>query len=149
VYEPFHQPGWPYLTDSVLEGESDWALTRLALSKRSFAVHDDDPRAHEAREVGKLFTAQEAQRVDAYLAASLQDTDRLDAIATVGALNRVDVDWLIGELRTAWARLDEFRDRIDNSGRLADTGHLSSAVDYVRWSRKPQALSPCPAPSRA
>jgi hypothetical protein len=141
--EPFHQPGRPYLKDSVLEGESDWELTLLALDKRSSATYAADPRADEAQRIGALFTAEEAARVDAYLAASLQDTDRLDAIAAAGALNRVDVNWVIAELRTAWARLDKLRDRVDNSGSLADTGYLSSAVGYVRWSRKPQAVSPC------
>ncbi|WP_042428067.1 hypothetical protein [Streptacidiphilus anmyonensis] len=147
VYEPFHQSDRPYLMDSVLEGESDWALARLALNKRSFARYDPDPRADEAQEIGKLFTADEAKRVDAFLAASLQDTDRLDAIADTWAVTGDDLKWLIAELRQAWQRLDRFRDRIDNSGSLADTGYLSSAVDYIHWSRKPQALSPCPAPA--
>ncbi|WP_042370551.1 hypothetical protein [Streptacidiphilus neutrinimicus] len=148
-YEPFHQPGRPYLTDSVLEDEPDWALARLALSERSFATYKDDPRADEVRRIGEHFTADEARRVDAFLAASIHDTDRLDAIDAAGTLNRVDVDWVIAELRRAWGQLDRLRDCLDDSGSLLANTYAASSVDYVRWSRKLQAFSPCPAPDPA
>ncbi|MER8103854.1 hypothetical protein [Kitasatospora sp. NPDC094016] len=144
AYEPFNQPGRTFRRDSILGDATDWDLTRLALSERSFATYKDDPYADEARRIGDLFTAEEAQRVDDYLVASIQDTDHLDAIATAPELADDDRAWLITELRLAWERLDRLRDAVDNSGSLMNTSYASSSVDYVRWSRKPQAYSPCP-----
>ncbi|MER5973301.1 hypothetical protein ABT112_26845 [Streptomyces sp. NPDC002055] len=46
-----------------------------------------------------------------------------------------DTDWLTQQLRQAWAQLDQLRDRIDNAGRLMDTNHVATAIDYVPGSR--------------
>lgn len=39
------------------------------------------------------------------------------------------------QLATAWMRLDELRDRIDDGGSLMANIHVASAIDYVRGSR--------------
>ncbi|MFJ9846984.1 hypothetical protein ACIRYZ_42450 [Kitasatospora sp. NPDC101155] len=142
VYEPFAQPGRPFRQDSVLDGMTDWELARIALDRRSSAVYHDDPRADEARRIGEEFTAAEAARVDAFLAAGIQDVRRLDAVADAQALTGEDRDWLIDQLRLAWDRLDRLHDCLDRSGSLLTNTYAASSVDYVRWSRKPGAFSP-------
>ncbi|MFE4398715.1 MULTISPECIES: hypothetical protein [Streptomycetaceae] len=144
VYEPFNQPGRPFRQDSILGEATDWDLTRLALSERSFATYKDDPRADEARRIGEQFTAEEAQRVDDYLVASIQDTGHLDAIATAPELTHDDRAWLIAELRLAWERLDRLRDSVDHSGSLMNTSYASSSIDYVRWSAQAAGVLPLP-----
>ncbi|MEU9044572.1 MULTISPECIES: hypothetical protein [unclassified Kitasatospora] len=146
VYEPFVQPGRPFLQDSVLGDMTDWELARIALDRRSSAAYHDDPRAEEARKIGKEFTAAEAQRVDAFLTTTIQDVERLNTIDDAPQPTEDDRAWLVTQLRLAWQRLDRLRDVIDDSGSLMNFGYPASAVDYVRWSRKPQAFSPCPAP---
>ncbi|GAA2815230.1 hypothetical protein GCM10010441_44800 [Kitasatospora paracochleata] len=146
VHEPFARPGRTFLQDSVLEdvldSAADWDLACVALDRRSFAVYHDDPHAEEARRIGAEFTAEEARRVDAFLAAGVQDVHRLDAIAAATDLTGDDRTWLLDQLRLAWQRLDRLRDVIDSSGAVMNARHPARAVDYVRWSRKPQALSP-------
>ncbi|MFJ6384694.1 hypothetical protein ACIQI7_32390 [Kitasatospora sp. NPDC092039] len=142
AYEPFNQPGRTFRKDSILGEATDWELARLALSERSFAAYKDDPRADEARRIGEQFTAEEAQRVDAFLAAGIQDTGHLEAVAAAEEFTGEDRDWLIGQLRLAWDRLDRLHDCLDDSGSLLTNTYAASSVDYVRWSRKPQAFSP-------
>ncbi|MBP0453995.1 hypothetical protein J5Y04_31300 [Kitasatospora sp. RG8] len=142
AYEPFARPDRPYRQDSVLADATDWDLARVALNERSFAVYSDDPQADEAQRIADLLTAEEARRVDRFLAAGLQDTDRMDAVAAATDLTDDDRSWLLEQLRLAWRRLDCLRDAIDDSGSLMTTTYAASSVDYVRWSRKPQALSP-------
>lgn len=141
VYEPFAVRSRVFRLDSVLEGESDWALARLALNERSFAMYHDDHRAEEARRIAKLFTFAEAGRADAFLAAGIQDADRLEALATAETLTDEDRTWLLDQLRLAWSRLDSARDAIDNSGSMMTTTYAASSIDYVRWSRRPEAYT--------
>ncbi|KOV35762.1 hypothetical protein ADK60_08655 [Streptomyces sp. XY431] len=149
VYEPFNQPGRTFRPASVWEADiTDWALARIALDRRSSAAYTADPLAEEARLLGEEFTAEEAHRVDAFLAAGVQDVHRLDAITAASDLAGEDRAWLIDQLRLAWQRLDRLHDSIDTSGSLMNATHAASSVDYVRWSRKPQALSPLNRPGR-
>ncbi|MFF3863666.1 hypothetical protein [Streptomyces sp. NPDC002209] len=117
-------------------GWSDWELARLAVQLRGFAAHADDPVADAARRLEEAFTADELSRADAFLEAGHQDTDRLAAIATRLGKDAVGYEaWLVQQLATAWARLDELRDRIDDGGSLMANTHVASAIDYVRGSR--------------
>ncbi|MGW7444985.1 hypothetical protein [Kitasatospora sp. NPDC054795] len=149
VHEPFARPERTFLQASALPDASDWELARIALDRRGSAAYHDDPRAEEARRVGEELTAEEATRVDAFLAAGVQNVHRLDAIAAAPDLTDNDRPWLIDQLRLAWQRLDAVRDAIDDSGSLMHTTYAASSVDYVRWSRRPQAFSPLNRPRRA
>ncbi|MFE0776770.1 hypothetical protein [Streptomyces sp. NPDC058861] len=125
-----------FRTDSAEPDRDDYDLARLLVWERSLAKYDADPDAELLRRVHKLFTEDEHRRALAYLAASEQDTDRLAAIeAGLGGDTTSDAAWLVGQLRTAWARLDELRDRIDNSGTLIDLHYMAEGIDYVRGSR--------------
>ncbi|WCD91112.1 hypothetical protein KPP03845_200073 (plasmid) [Streptomyces xanthophaeus] len=71
-----------------------------------------------------------------FLEAGRQDTGRLAAIeARLGEDAPGDEAWLVRQLTTAWARLDELRDRIDSGGSLMANTHVASAIDYIRGSR--------------
>ncbi|MFD5433750.1 hypothetical protein ACFWJ4_16565 [Kitasatospora sp. NPDC127067] len=148
VHEPFARPERTFLQDSALPDATDWELARIALDRRSFAAYAADPRADEARRIGEEFTAEEAERVDVFLAAGVQDVHRLDAITAAPDLTGEDRTWLIDQLRLAWDRLDRLHDCLDDSGSLLTNTYAASSVDYVRWSRKPQALSPLNSPRR-
>ncbi|MFJ5787917.1 hypothetical protein [Streptomyces hydrogenans] len=125
-----------FRTDSAEPGRDDYDLARLLVWERGFAKYDADPEADLLRRVHKLFTEDEHRRALDYLAASEQDTDRLAAIeAGLGEDTTSDTAWLAGQLRTAWARLDELRDRIDNSGTLIDLHYMAEGINYVRGSR--------------
>ncbi|WP_329046658.1 hypothetical protein [Streptomyces sp. NBC_01422] len=70
-------------------------------------------------------------------------------------LTQEDARWLLDRLVQADWHLDELRDRIDNAGSLMSTSHVSSAIDYTRWSRGTprgpviaNACSPGPPPAR-
>ncbi len=141
VHAPFAHPERHFLQDSVMDGATDWSLTRYALSVRNFASYHDDPRAEEGRRLADKLTTDEAERVDRFLAAGIQDTDRLDAVTATPALTDDDRTWLLTQLRLAWQRLDRLRDAVDNSGSMMNTTYASSAVDYVRWSRRPEAIT--------
>ncbi|MFC8793348.1 hypothetical protein [Streptomyces cinereoruber] len=125
-----------FRTDSAEPGRTGYDLARLLVWERSLAKYDADPETELERRVHKLFTEDEHRRALDYLAASEQDTDRLAAIeAGLGGDTISDAAWLVGQLRTAWARLDELRDRIDNSGTLIDLHYMAEGIDYVRGSR--------------
>jgi len=142
-FEPFHQPGRTFLATTCWDQpETDWSLAYLAMNERSFAVYGDDPRAEEAAKIATKFTAEEAQRVDAYLATTLRDTERMEAIAAAPEVMPDDAQWLITELRQAWKRLDRLHDAVDNSGSMMTTTYVSSSVDYIRHFREPWAQSP-------
>ncbi|MER6364464.1 hypothetical protein [Kitasatospora sp. NPDC001527] len=101
VYEPFVRPERTFRKDSVLPDATDWELARIALDRRSSAGYAADPLADEARRIGEEFTAAEAARVDAFLAAGVQDVHRLGAIAAAPDLTGGDRTWLIDQLRLA------------------------------------------------
>lgn len=125
-----------FLQDSRAPGRSDWELARLAVHLRGVAAYDDDPPADEARRLGEAFTADELRRADSFLEAGRQDTGRLAAIESrLGEDATGDEAWLVQQLTTAWARLDELRDRIDSGGSLMANTHVASAIDYIRGSR--------------
>ncbi|MDV5143226.1 hypothetical protein R1T08_02595 [Streptomyces sp. SBC-4] len=125
-----------FRTDSADPGRTDYHLARLLVWERSLAKYDADPEAELGRRIHKLFTEDEHRRALAYLAASEQDTHRLTEIeAGLGEDTTSDTAWLAGQLRTAWARLDELRDRIDNSGTMIDLHYMAEGMDYVRHSR--------------
>ncbi|MER7540127.1 hypothetical protein ABTX77_35920 [Streptomyces sp. NPDC097704] len=125
-----------FRTDSVEPGRDDYDLARLLVWERGFAKYNADPEADLLRRVHKLFTEDEHRRALDYLAASEQDTDRLSTIeASLDEDTTSDTAWLVGQLRTAWARLDELRDRIDNSGTLIDLHYMAEGISYVRGSR--------------
>ncbi|WP_033821006.1 hypothetical protein [Kitasatospora sp. MBT63] len=150
VHEPFARTGRTCRQDSIEEGTSDWALARFALSERSFASYANDPAAEEARRLADKLTADEARRIDAFLAAGVQDSGRLDAVAAAPELTGEDRTWLLDQLRLAWQRLDSLHDAIDRSGSMMTTTYAASSVDYVRWSRRPEALTGRrPAPQQA
>ncbi|MFJ7209513.1 hypothetical protein ACIQWR_39030 [Streptomyces sp. NPDC098789] len=125
-----------FLQDSREPGRSDWELARLAVHLRGFAAYADDPQADAARSLGEAFTADELRRADDFLEAGRQDTDHLAAVeARLGEDVIGDKAWLVQQLTTAWARLDELRDRIDTGGSLMANTHIASAIDYIRGSR--------------
>ncbi|MEU8622688.1 hypothetical protein [Streptomyces sp. NPDC048623] len=127
--------------DSAEPGRDDYDLARRLVWERGFAKYAADPEADLLRRVHELFTEAEYHRALAYLAASEQDTDRLAAIeAGLGEDTTSDAAWLAGQLRTAWARLDELRDRIDNSGTLIDLHYMAEGITYVRGSRRQHEL---------
>ncbi|MEW5627220.1 hypothetical protein AB1388_11695 [Streptomyces hydrogenans] len=125
-----------FRTDSAQPRRTDYALARLLVWERSLAKYDADPEADLLCRVHELFTEDEHRRALDYLAASEQDTGRLTTIeAGLGEDTTSDTTWLVGQLRTAWARLDELRDRIDNSGSLIDLHYMAEGINYVRGSR--------------
>lgn len=125
-----------YRQHSAFPDWDDWQLAREAVHLRRMARHSDNPQAEADRRIGEAFTVGEVQRIDAYLAAGIPDTDRLAAIeAQLGDATN-DTKWLAEQLKRAWAQMDELRDRIDDAGSLMDTSYVSSAIGYVRWSRK-------------
>ncbi|MFI8085834.1 hypothetical protein ACIF6L_34220 [Kitasatospora sp. NPDC086009] len=142
VHAPFARPERVFLAESVADGASDWELARFALSERSFAGYHDDPRAEEGRRLADKLTAEEAERVDRFLAAGVHDSQRLDALAAAGpSLTGDDRAWVLDQLRLAWQRLDRLHDAIDHSGSMMATTYAAGSVDYVRWSRKPEAIT--------
>ncbi|MFD7734305.1 hypothetical protein ACFV6F_28500 [Kitasatospora phosalacinea] len=141
VPAPFARPGRTWRQNSIEEDASDWVLARFALSERSFASYDDDPDAGETRRLADKLTADEARRIDAFLAAGVQDRGRLDAVAAAPELTGDDRTWLLGQLRLAWQRLASLHDAIDRSGSMMNTSYAASSVDYVRWSRRPEAIT--------
>lgn len=125
-----------FLQESSKPGWSDWELARLAVHLRGYAKYADDPQADAARRLEGAFTADEVRRADAFLEAGRQDTDRLAAIeARLGKDATSEEAWLVQQLTTAWARLEELRDRIDTGGSLMANDHVASAIDYIRGSR--------------
>ncbi|MFD5513392.1 hypothetical protein ACFWIB_37415 [Streptomyces sp. NPDC127051] len=125
-----------FLQESSNPGRSDWELARLAVHLRGFAAYADDPQADAIRRLGEVFTEDEVRRADAFLEAGHQDADRLAAIAArLGKDAAGDESWLLQQLATAWMRLDELRDRIDDGGSFMANTHVASAIDYVRGSR--------------
>lgn len=130
-----------FRTDSAEPGRDDYDLARLLVWERGFAKYDADPEADLRRRVHELFTEDEHRRALAYLAASEQDTSRLATIeAGLDEDTTSDTAWLVGQLHIAWARLDELRDRIDNSGTLIDLHYMAEGINYVRGSRVQNAL---------
>ncbi|MEE1806912.1 FAD-dependent monooxygenase [Streptomyces sp. BE133] len=65
---------------SVKDGWSDWQLARLAVDIRRMARYGGTLKAEVEPRMTQEFTADEVRRVDAYLAASVPDTNRLTAI---------------------------------------------------------------------
>ncbi|WP_445270394.1 hypothetical protein [Streptomyces sp. DSM 41634] len=125
-----------FLQESSNPGRSDWELARLAVHLRGYAKYADDPQADAVRRLGEVFTEDEVRRADAFLEAGHQDADRLAAIAArLGNDAASDEAWLVQQLATAWMRLDELRDRIDDGGSLMANTHVASAIDYVRGFR--------------
>ncbi|MER7826932.1 hypothetical protein ABTX85_30730 [Streptomyces sp. NPDC096097] len=125
-----------FLKDSSNPGRTDWELARLAVHLRGYAKYADDPEADAAQRLEEAFTQEEVRRADAFLEAGHQDADRLAAIAArLGNDTATDEAWLVQQLATAWMRLDELRDRIDDGGSLMANTHVASAIDYVRGSR--------------
>ncbi|MFC8009242.1 hypothetical protein [Streptomyces cinereoruber] len=130
-----------FRTDSAEPDRDDYDLARLLVWECSLAKYDADPEAELERRVHELFTEDEHRRALGYLAASEQDADRLTAIeAGLGEDTTSDTAWLVGQLSTAWARLDELRDRIDNSGTLIDLHYMAEGINYVRGSRRRHEL---------
>lgn len=141
AYEPFARPGRTWRPDSIDPDASDWNLAHFAISERSFAIYSDDPRAEEARRLADKFTRDEAERVDRFLADGIQDVGRLEAVVAAEELTDDDRTWLQDQLLLAWQRLDSARDAIDHSGSMMTTTYAASSIDYVRWSRRPEALT--------
>lgn len=117
-------------------GWDDWALACEAVMLRGFARYSDDPEADAARRIGEAFTEDEARRADAYLAAGVLDTGRLAAIEATLDSAGDDTKWLVEQLRHAWARHTDLRDRIDDAGSLMDIGCVAKAIGYVPGSRE-------------
>lgn len=116
----------------------DWMLACEAVALRRVARNPfyADPQGEADRRIREAFTADEAARIDAYLAAGKPDIDRLAAIeARLGDASD-DTKWLAEQLKLAWADLDELRDCIDHSGSLMHTSYAASAIRYVRGSRE-------------
>jgi hypothetical protein len=100
------------------------------------ARYSDDPKAEADRRIGEQFTADEARRIDSYLAAGKPDTSRLAAIDARLDDATDDTKWLTQQLNRAWAHLEELRDRIDDAGSLMDSGYVASAIGYVSGTRE-------------
>ncbi|MEU6922586.1 MULTISPECIES: hypothetical protein [unclassified Streptomyces] len=125
---------------SVKDGWSDWQLACLAVDIRGMTRYGGTFKAEVEPRLRKEFTAEELLRADAYLAASVPDTGRLTTIE-----NRLDpaadndTRWLTEQLRIAWERLDELRNRIHGAGGLMDSGYVASAIGYVSNTREGDA----------
>ncbi|MGW6876218.1 hypothetical protein [Streptomyces xanthophaeus] len=125
-----------FLQESSNPGRTDWELARLAVHLRGYAKYSDDPETDAVRRLEEAFTEDEVRRADAFLEAAHQDADRLAEIAArLGKDAASDEAWLVQQLATAWMRLDELRDRIDDGGSLMANTLVASAIDYVRGSR--------------
>ncbi len=109
----------------------DWTLAREAVWLRCGVRYSPNPQVEAAQQIQEAFTADEARRIDAYLAAATPDTGRLAAIEARLDDASDDTKWLVEQLRIAWADLDELRDRIDDSGSLMHTVYAASAIRYV------------------
>lgn len=120
----------------------DWSIWQLAREAhrlrriaRLEARHGDDAKTRAERQIHAAFTADEIQRVDAYLAANTPDVDRLASIESRLAGSTDDTKWLAEQLKQAWAQMDELRDRIDTAGSLMHSDLAASAIDYIPMSR--------------
>lgn len=122
---------------SALPGRSNWQLACAAHELRRSARNSDDPQAEIDRKMNRVFTADEAAQIDAFMEAAQHDTDRLAAIEARLDEATDDTRWLTEQLRRQWALMDELRERIDDAGSTMDTSYVESAVGYVRWSRTP------------
>ncbi|MFD3613270.1 hypothetical protein ACFWXA_35490 [Streptomyces atroolivaceus] len=122
------------------EGWSDWELARLAVDIRGGARYGGILEAEVEPRMREEFTAGEVRRIDAYLAASLPDTDRLAAIKNWAADD--ETRWLVEQLTMAWAWLETLRDRIDDGGSLMSNSHVASAISYVRRTRETTGADP-------
>ncbi|MEU9464441.1 hypothetical protein ACIQCQ_38620 [Streptomyces sp. NPDC088394] len=123
--------------DSIKDGWSDWQLAHLAVDIRRMERYGGTLKAEVEPRLRKEFTADELLRADAYLAVILPDTGRLTEIENrLESAADDDTRWLAEQLRIAWDRLEKPRDRIDDGGSLMDKGHVSSAIGYVRGTRK-------------
>ncbi|MFB7294161.1 hypothetical protein, partial [Actinacidiphila glaucinigra] len=132
--------------DSTKPDWDDWQLAQEMVHLRGLAAYPST-RDHVPGWIREAFTADEARRADAYLAASVHDTTRLTAIQArilIGD-DSGDTRWLADQLARAWAHLDELRDRIDDSVALMHQGYVAEAIGYVKWSRKDGIRSPAPA----
>ncbi|MEV0027265.1 hypothetical protein AB0H45_34755 [Streptomyces atroolivaceus] len=129
-----------YREHTSKEGWSDWALAHLAVDIRSGARYGGILEAEVEPRMREEFTAEEVRRIDAYLAASLPDTDRLAAIENCAADD--DTRWLVEQLTIAWDRLETLRDRIDDGGSLMSNSHVASAIGYVRLTREATDAGP-------
>ncbi|MFB7294096.1 hypothetical protein, partial [Actinacidiphila glaucinigra] len=132
--------------DSTKADWDDWQLAQEMVHLRGLAAFPST-RSNVPGWIGEAFTADEARRADAYLAASVHDTARLTAIQArilIGG-DGGDTRWLADQLARAWAHLDELRDRIDDSVALMHQGYVAEAIGYVKWSRKDGIRSPAPA----
>ncbi|MFJ8469658.1 hypothetical protein [Streptomyces swartbergensis] len=100
------------------------------------ASSSDDPQSEADRLIKGSFTAEEAARIDVYLAAGIPDTSRLAAIEARLDDNDADTKWLAQQLKRAWAQMHTLRDRLDDAGSLMNPDYAASAIGYVRWSRE-------------
>lgn len=130
--------------DSTKPDWDDWQLAEEMVRLRGLTAFPST-RDHVPGWIGETFTADEARRADAYLAASVHDTARLAAIQAQPLTD--NARWLADQLARAWAHLDELRDRIDDSVALIHQGYVASAIGYVKWSRKDGIQGPAPAPA--
>ncbi|GAB1340861.1 hypothetical protein ACE1SV_74510 [Streptomyces sp. E-15] len=117
---------------SRFPGWTDWQLAREYLTRARYT---------DSEGMRELFTENEIRRATAYLAVGRLDTDRLTAIedrvkAVPAGWRQRDIEWLIQQLRQAWAWLDELRDRIDDAGSLMHTSYVGAAIGYVPSSRE-------------
>ncbi|WTX00940.1 hypothetical protein OG216_46795 (plasmid) [Streptomycetaceae bacterium NBC_01309] len=120
---------------SALPDATDWELAYLASEIRRSARYSDDPHADLDWRLRRTFTTAEAARADAYLRAGIHDTGRLAEIEARLGDATGDAAWLVRQLKAAWARLDEAKDRLDG-GSLVARNHLASAIGYVPYSRR-------------
>ncbi|MGW2353677.1 hypothetical protein [Actinacidiphila glaucinigra] len=130
--------------DSNKADWGDWQLAQEMVHLRGLGAFPST-RDHVPGWIGEAFTADEARRADAYLAAAVHDTARLAAIQAQPLTG--DMRWLADQLARAWALMDELRDRIDDSVALMHQGYVAEAIGYVKWSRKDGIHSPAPAPA--
>ncbi|MEU3855656.1 hypothetical protein [Streptomyces sp. NPDC029554] len=124
-----------YRQHSAAPGRSDWQLASEACEVRRLARYAADPQADLNRRMKDTFTADEARRADAYLAAGALDTARLAEIEARLDDTSDDMKWLAEQLRTSWAQLDQLRDRIDDAGSLMARDYVARTIGYVPWSR--------------
>ncbi|MFF8264226.1 hypothetical protein [Streptomyces virginiae] len=104
-------------------------------------------RPNAARRLEEAFTEDEVPRADAFLEAGRQETTASPRPKPDSAKDAADDEaWLVQQLTTAWARLDELLDRIDDVGSLMANTHVASAVGYVRGSR-PVSEAPADEPA--
>ncbi|MGR6998758.1 hypothetical protein ACU686_12610 [Yinghuangia aomiensis] len=113
---------------------TEWQLADQMWEIRASARYR--PESERTWRIRRIFTADQAARADAYLRASAHDTGRLTEIEAGLDDTTGHTAWLVSELKTAWARIDTAKDRVDAGCGVVALTTLAAAIGYVPHSRR-------------